>query len=98
MNSRRIAAILMFLLLADPVGADQRQLVARRKQEELDAINKRPLLDKTRVEDVFTIRREDGDLVLHVHLPPSQYESERRGEFAGFLSRHGSNAAARATR
>jgi len=86
MNSRRIAAIAMLLLFAGPACADQRQLVARRKQEELDAINKRPLLAKSRVEDVFTIRREDGDLVLHVHLTPSQYETERRGEFAGFLS------------
>ncbi|HEX4793050.1 MAG TPA: hypothetical protein VH370_04620 [Humisphaera sp.] len=85
MNSRRIAAIAMLLLFAGSACADQRQLVARRKQEELDAFNKKPLLDKTRVEDVFTIRREDGDLVLHVHLPPSQYESEHRGEFAGFL-------------
>jgi hypothetical protein len=51
--------------------ADRRQALEQQKQQALAALNDKPLLNKQRIEEVFCIRREGSDLMLHAFIEPT---------------------------
>jgi hypothetical protein len=51
--------------------ADRKQVIEQQKQQALAALKDKPLLDKHRIEQIFCIRREGSDLMLHAFIEPT---------------------------
>ena len=78
-----IAFSLIGLCIAPAAAHDRREILAQQKQQALDAIKAKPLLEQKQIEDVFEIGRDGDDLVLRTLIPPLRYYEDRRAELAG---------------
>ena len=69
--------------LADAASDYRDQIRQQREQFEI-SMRAQPLLDQTRIEDLFRLRLEANNLVLTTSLPPTRTYSSMRAELEGF--------------
>lgn len=68
---------------ADPASDYRGQMRQQREQFE-SSIRAQPLLDQTRIDQLFQLRLEGNRLVLETRLPPTRAYSSMRAELEGF--------------
>lgn len=78
-----IAAALPTFLAHGAFCADRGQVLEQQKRQAIEAMRKKPLLDKTRIEEIFSVRREGTDLVVHTFVTPTKGYIEQRAELHG---------------
>jgi hypothetical protein len=76
-------AIVIALGASAALGRTRAEVLQQQKQQAMDAIAAKPLLEKHSIEEVFAIERSGDDLALRTFLQPVRYYEERRAELTG---------------